>query len=83
MTDAEWLAILHYAQVLQPLPGAISAPNDIKGRFIRQLVDRLVAFWGRHQATLIPFLTQAAIAALNALVAAQSGIDAINPPGPE
>lgn len=83
MTDDEWLAILHYARVLQPVPGALTIPNDIRGRWLTVLVDKLLAFWGRHQDTLIPFLTQAAIAALNALLAARSGIDAINPPGPE
>lgn len=83
MTDAEWLAIMAYARVLQPdSSAAISSPNDIRGRYIARLVDKLVAFWGRHQSTLIPFLTQGAIAALNALVAAQAGIDAVDPPGP-
>jgi hypothetical protein len=46
------------------------------------MVDKLVEFWDDHKSTLIPFLTDFAIAALEALVAARSDISSINLPGP-
>ena len=83
-TDEQWLAFIQYARTVQtstaiPGPGV----HGVRGRFIRVLVDRLVKFWGDHQATLIPFLSQLAIAALQSLVAAQADIDVIDPPGPQ
>jgi hypothetical protein len=82
-TDSEWLAFLERARLEQSLaPGAIAIPNEIKGRFIVALVKKVVDFWGRHRAILVPALTQLAVAALDALAAAQNDIARIDPPGP-
>lgn len=83
LTPEQWAAFLTTAQVLQPEAIPKAPIVGIKGRFITVLVDKLVEFWARHQDQLIPYLTQLAIAALNALLAAKTDIDNINLPGPE
>jgi hypothetical protein len=82
VTPEQWAAFLTTAQLLQPSATPLATPNGVKGRFIRVLVDKLCEFWTTHQATLIPYLTQLAVAALNALVAARTDIDYVDPPGP-
>jgi len=71
-----------YAHTLIQTRNPNYSPTLVQGRFISILVDKVCAFWGRHKASLIPFLSQLAIAALEALVAAKSDIDTVNPPGP-
>jgi hypothetical protein len=83
MTDDQWMAFLTTARLLQPSATPTAPVVGIKGRFISKLVDVLCDFWVKHQATLIPFLTHLAVAALNSLVAARTDIDAVNLPGPE
>lgn len=84
ITDDEWLGFINVARVVQPgTPGSIGIGAQIKGRFIAALANRLVKFWGQHASTLTPFLTQLAIAALNALTAAIGDIKAVDPPGPD
>jgi hypothetical protein len=82
MTDAEiWQSYYDYAGALKAM--AVPGPTGgVIGRSIRYLVDRLAAFWKRHQQTLIPVLSQLAIAAIEALVSQQGAFDTTNPPGP-
>lgn len=82
ITPEQWAAFLTVAEIEHVAAGDRPAENQIIGRSISFLVDRLVKFWGRHKATLLPFLSTLAIAALNSLVAAQTEIDQVNPPGP-
>lgn len=82
MTTEEWTAIYTVAGVQKAIAGDLPVVNGIIGRSITFLVGKLVDFWGAHSATLIPYLTQAAIAALNALLAARADIDRVNPRGP-
>jgi hypothetical protein len=82
LTEEQWMSIFDYAQTLKVTYGEMPVGNQIKGRFITVLVDRLADFWGRHKQTLIPFMTNLAIAALEAIVAARHDIDLVNPPGP-
>lgn len=84
MTPEEiaWMAIFHAAGVMKSVAGDMPATNGIIGRSITYLVGKLVVFWGRHKARLIPFLTQLAIAALEAVATAKPDIDRVNPPGP-
>lgn len=82
ITQEQWAAFLTIAEVEHVAAGDRPDENQIIGRSITEHVDELVKFWGRHKATLLPFLTTLAIAALNALVAAQTEIDQVNPPGP-
>lgn len=81
MTEEQWNSLFSYAGTLKATYGPTSLANQVVGRAITYIVDRLVKFWGRHKATLIPVLTQTAIAALEAIVAAKPDIDAVNPPG--
>lgn len=78
-----WDAYLTVAEALQPSTSPAIPVSPVVGRFIRFLVDKLVKFWGKHKATLIPYLTQLAIAAIEALVANQGAFDNVNPPGPD
>lgn len=82
LTPEQWTDIFNYAEVLKVTYGERPVGNQIIGRSITVLVDALVGFWGRHKATLIPFMTNLAIAALEALVAAKADIDLVNPIGP-
>lgn len=83
MTDSEkWASYLAYGQALKATAGAAPGGASIAGRFITALAKRLVVFWGRHKATLIPHLTATAIAALEALVSELPNILTVNPPGP-
>jgi len=84
ITDSEWQAVLDYANLLKASYPDLAAapPNGTPGRSISELADMLAEFWGRHQDTLIPVLTNLAIAALQALAAALGDIKAANPPGP-
>lgn len=81
-TAEQWAALLQVADLEKASAGDMPVGNQIKGRSITYSVDDLVEFWGKHKSTLLPFLTNLAIAALNALVAAQTDIDAVNPIGP-
>jgi hypothetical protein len=78
-----WLAYLVVAEGLQPNTTPAIPVSPVTGRFIKFLVGRLVKFWGKHKATLIPYLTQLAVAAAEALVANQGSFDNVNPPGPD
>ena len=82
ITTAEWDAFLTRAKLDQPLDVPVAPINAIRGRFIAELTVRLVKFWGEHRATLIPVLTQLAIATLDALTSAVTDIKAVDPPGP-
>jgi hypothetical protein len=85
MTPEEQWAALYTTAGLQKAHGATppSIISGIKGRWITVLVNRLCEFWGKHKATLIPVLSQLAIAALDAVVSAQADIQEVNPPGPQ
>jgi hypothetical protein len=83
MTEEQWLGFYHVAALAmgtRTAPGPVTSP--VKGRFIAVLVDRVCKFWADHRATLIPYLTQLAIAALDALLSAQIDIHNVDPPGP-
>jgi len=82
VTPEQWAAFLTIAELEHTAAGDRPDENQIIGRSITDRVDDLVQFWGRHKATLLPFLSTLGIAALNALVAAQTEIDQVNPPGP-
>jgi len=83
MTDAEiWQSYYDYAGALKAAYPTAS-PSGVIGRSIKYLVDKLARFWKDHKATLIPILSQLAIAAIEALVGNQAAFDGINPPGPE
>lgn len=83
MTDLErWVAMFDYAGALKAGATTPAATTGIVGRSITFLVNRVCDFWAAHQATLIPALSQLAIAAFQAMIAARADIDAINPPGP-
>lgn len=84
MTDGQiaWLAIYDHATVSKATAGDRPFANQIPGRAITYIVHKLNIFWGRHKARLIPFMTNLAIAALEAMVTAEPDIQAINPPGP-
>lgn len=81
--DADaWAAFFTIAQATQP--GAPIVPvHGVVGRSITKAVDIACRLWGKYRVHLIPFLTQLAIAALDALLSAQTDINAVNPPGPE
>lgn len=83
MTEEEiWMSYLTGAQAAKSMaPSAPSGP--IVGRFLSVLAKKAGEFWTRHKATLIPVLTNLAIAALDALVANMASIEAVNNPGPD
>lgn len=83
MNKDEWMAVWDYAGAVKTAAGDLPVTNGIVGRWITVLVNKLTKFWAQHSATLTPYLTQAAIAALQALLAAQPDIQRVNPPGPE
>lgn len=57
---------------------------DVRGRSIVYLIYKLSVFWGRHKATLLPYIQDAAIsAALDTLANLIVEVVAINPPGPD
>lgn len=83
MTDDEkWAAIHEMAKVLKAENPAPAAAFNIQGRFITVLVDALAKFWKAHRDTLIPVLSQLAIAALEAIAAQAASIRNINQRGP-
>lgn len=82
LTPEQWMSIFDYAETLKVTYGEMPVGNEIIGRSITYLVNKLADFWGRHKQTLIPFMTNLAIAALEAIVAARADIDLVNPPGP-
>lgn len=82
ITTDEWQAFLTRAKLDQPLDTPTAPINGVRGRFIAMLATRLAKFWGEHRATLVPVLTQLAIAALDALVSALADIQRVDPPGP-
>jgi hypothetical protein len=83
MTPEEWASIYDYAGVVKASSGDLPVTNGIVGRWISVLATKLAKFYAAHSATLNPYLTQAAIAALQALIANLPAILAVNPPGPE
>jgi len=56
---------------------------DVRGRSIVYLIVRIVEFWGRHRITLAPAMSDAVIAALDALQLVVSQALQSNPPGPD
>lgn len=85
MTEAEqWMAIYEWAGVLKataaPPPSALFG---VKGRFVAVLASKLALFWDQHKATLIPVLSQLAVAALEAVVSNLANIKSVDPPGPQ
>jgi len=83
MTPEEWASIWAYAGSVKAAAGDLPVTNGIVGRWISVLATKLAKFYAAHSATLNPYLTQAAIAALQALIAALPDILRVNPPGPE
>lgn len=84
MTPQEqWQSYYDYAEAEKAAVTPVLSYNGVIGRSITFLVNRLVKFWGDHKSTLIPVLSQLAIAALEALVAQQANIDLVDPPGPQ
>lgn len=82
MTEAEWVAIFTMAGAKAPaVPGP--SVHGLVGRSIAKAAQLTCFIWGRYQARLIPYMTQAAIAALDALVVALPVILNLNPPGPQ
>lgn len=82
-TKADWDKIWENAGMLKQFAGSGTVVYGIRGRFISTLVKKLLDFWDRHQDTLVPVLSQIAIAALQALAAARPSFESINTPGPE
>lgn len=83
MTPEQWAAIYDYAVAVKDAAGDLPVTNGIAGRWISVLATKLAKFYAAHSATLNPYLTSAAIAALQALIANLPAILAVNPPGPE
>lgn len=84
MTDEErWAAYLTAAQAQTNRTDPLAPATGIKGRWIAFLAKKLVDFWQKHKATLLPYLTNLAIAALDALVAHLGEIQVVDPPGPQ
>lgn len=84
MTDAEiWAEIFKQAGVKKAVYTVPAPASGVKGRFIAHLATVLVNFWNKHQATLIPVLSQLAVAALEAVAQNLTAIAAVNNPGPE
>ena len=82
-TEDEWVHFWKVAGTLKATHAAIPVPaNGIRGRWITVLYDRLCKFWNDHKETLIPVLSQFAVATLEALIAARSDVHHVNPPGP-
>lgn len=81
--DQLWAEIYKQAGVKKDMYDVPTPQFGIRGRFISVLATRLAKFWVRHQDTLIPFLSQLAIAALEAVAQNLPAIQAVNPPGPE
>lgn len=82
-TEEQWTNIWKQAGAIKTVAGeAPPTTSPIPGRFVSVLVDKVAKFWAKHRDTLAPFLTQVAIAALEALLVAQPDIDAINRRGP-
>lgn len=83
MTRDQWIALFDAAAGAKAVAGDFPVTNGINGRWITVLVHHLAQFWGRHKVTLLRYLTTAAIAALDAVVANEADIQRVNPPGPE
>lgn len=83
MTEQQqWDEIFKYAGVIKAQAGDFPPVFGIKGRFITALVERLTDFWQRHRDTLAPYLTQIAIAAIEAVLANKGAYQNLNNPGP-
>lgn len=84
MTDEQlWAEIFKQAGVKKAMYTAPAPISGIRGRFISVLATKLVHFWNKHQATVIPVLSQLAVAALEAVAQNLAAINAVNPPGPQ
>lgn len=84
MSDEQlWLEIYKQAGNKKAIYGSGTQGVGVRGRFIAVLAEKLVNFWNKHQATLIPFLSQIAIAALEAMAQNLGAIQQVNSPGPE
>lgn len=83
ITEEQWAAFHTVAGVMQLVAGSGVPPGQpVEGRSITSFTEELVRFWDDHKVTLIPVLSQLAIAALEALVAALPDILSVNGPGP-
>lgn len=83
MTRDQWIAIWDAAGGTKAVAGtAVPSTSPIPGRSISTIGDKLTQFWSDHRDTLAPFLTQAAIAALEALIAILPELLNLNKPGP-
>lgn len=83
ITEEQWAAFHTVAGVMQQIAGSGVPPTGpVEGRSITTFAEELARFWDDHKATLIPVLSQLAIAALEALVAALPDILTVNGPGP-
>lgn len=80
--EEQWMSIYDHAGALKAAYGTEATSGGIRGRFIVVLVNKLCEFWEKHKDTLIPFLSQLAIAALEAIVTQRSQIATVNDPGP-
>jgi hypothetical protein len=84
MTDEQlWMEIYKQAGAKMNMFGSGVPPGGVRGRFVATLARTLVTFWLKHQATLIPVLSQLAIAALEAVAQNIAAIEVVNVPGPE
>lgn len=82
-TEEQWVNIWKAAGALKLAGGA--APDAtwmIKGRWITVIYNKLCQFWSDHKATLIPVLSQLAIATLEAVLTARANVNQVNAPGP-
>lgn len=83
ITAEQWAALYVVAGVMKAGSGPPGPPGTpVQGRSISTFADDLVRFWNDHRDTLTPILSQLAIAALEALIAALPDILAVNGPGP-
>lgn len=83
MTTDEWAALFTVATFKKtsatPGPGL----HGLVGRSITKAAKLVARLWGKYQDHLIPVLSAATIAALDALVATLPDLLRVNPPGPQ
>jgi len=81
--EQQWSEIYKQAVALKQQFGSGVPTPGLKGRSIVFLARRLTNFWQKHRATLIPVLSQLAIAALEAVAQNIASIEGVNNPGPQ